>query len=88
MDTSDDDLIWDIRKKIGMVFQNPDNPDCILRGWRWSGIRSWKHRDRESELEVNNALKSVGMYEYRNREAHKLWRTEAAIGAVAMRPVA
>ena len=25
MDTNDDDLIWDIRKKIGMVFQNPDN---------------------------------------------------------------
>ncbi len=25
MDTRDDNLIWDIRKTVGMVFQNPDN---------------------------------------------------------------
>ena len=92
MDTNDDDLIWDIRKKIGMVFQNPDNQivssmveDEVAFGPENIGIENPELRKR-----VDNALKSVGMYEYRNREAHKLSggqkRRIAIAGAVAMRP--
>ena len=44
----------------------------------------------ELRKRVDNALKSVGMYEYRNREAHKLSGGQkqriAIAGAVAMRP--
>lgn len=35
MNTADEDAIWEIRKKAGMVFQNPDKPDhwkCSRRG--------------------------------------------------------
>ena len=92
MDTNDDDLIWDIRKKIGMVFQNPDNQivssmveDEVAFGPENIGIENPELRKR-----VDNALKSVGMYEYRNREAHKLSGGQkqriAIAGAVAMRP--
>ena len=92
MDTNDDDLIWDIRKKIGMVFQNPDNQivssmveDEVVFGPENIGIENPELRKR-----VDNALKSVGMYEYRNREAHKLSGGQkqriAIAGAVAMRP--
>jgi len=91
MDTNDD-LIWDIRKKIGMVFQNPDNQivssmveDEVAFGPENIGIENPELRKR-----VDNALKSVGMYEYRNREAHKLSGGQkqriAIAGAVAMRP--
>ena len=92
MDTNDDDLIWDIRKKIGMVFQNPDNQivssmveDEVAFGPENIGIENPELRKR-----VDNALKSVGMYEYRNSEAHKLSGGQkqriAIAGAVAMRP--
>ena len=92
MDTNDDDLIWDIRKKIGMVFQNTDNQivssmveDEVAFGPENIGIENSELRKR-----VDNALKSVGMYEYRNREAHKLSGGQkqriAIAGAVAMRP--
>lgn len=92
MDTKDDDLIWDIRKKIGMVFQNPDNQivssmieDEVAFGPENLGIENPELRQR-----VENALKAVGMYEYRNREAHKLSGGQkqriAIAGAVAMRP--
>ena len=92
LDTNDDDLIWDIRKKIGMVFQNPDNQivssmveDEVAFGPENIGIENPELRKR-----VDNALKSVGMYEYRNREAHKLSGGQkqriAIAGAVAMRP--
>lgn len=92
MDTNDDDLIWDIRKKIGMVFQNPDNQivssmveDEVAFGPENIGVENPELRKR-----VDNALKSVGMYEYRNREAHKLSGGQkqriAIAGAVAMRP--
>ena len=92
MDTNDDDLIWDIRKKIGMVFQNPDNQivssmveDEVAFDPENIGIENPELRKR-----VDNALKSVGMYEYRNREAHKLSGGQkqriAIAGAVAMRP--
>lgn len=92
MDTNDDDLIWDIRKKIGMVFQNPDNQivssmveDEVAFGPENIGIENPELRKR-----VDNALKSVGMYEYRNREAHKLSGGQkqriAIAGAIAMRP--
>jgi cobalt import ATP-binding protein cbiO 3 len=75
-----------------MVFQNPDNQivssmveDEVAFGPENIGIENPELRKR-----VDNALKSVGMYEYRNREAHKLSGGQkqriAIAGAVAMRP--
>ena len=92
MDTNDDDLIWDIRKKIGMVFQNPDNQivSSMVEDEVAFGPENIRIENPELRKRVDNALKSVGMYEYRNREAHKLSGGQkqriAIAGAVAMRP--
>lgn len=74
MDTSDDEKIIDIRKTVGMVFQNPDNQivativeDDVAFGPENLGVPPEEIRKR-----VDDALKAVGMYEFRGREPHRL----------------
>ena len=74
LDTSDDSKITDIRRTVGMVFQNPDNQivativeDDVAFGPENLGIAPDEIRKR-----VDDSLKAVGMYEYRLREPHKL----------------
>ena len=63
-----------IRRIVGMVFQNPDNQivativeDDVAFGPENLGVEPSEIRRR-----VDEALKTVGMYEYREREPHKL----------------
>lgn len=74
MDTSDEEKTVDIRKTVGMVFQNPDNQivativeDDVAFGPENLGVEP-----SEIRKAVDNALKAVGMYEFRNREPHRL----------------
>jgi energy-coupling factor transport system ATP-binding protein len=74
MDTSDDSKLWDIRQTAGMVFQNPDNQlvativeEDIAFGPENQGVESSEIRRR-----VDDALNTVGMYEYRTRPPHLL----------------
>lgn len=74
MDTSDPDKENDIRRTVGMVFQNPDNQivativeDDVAFGPENLGVDPEEIRKR-----VDDALKSVGMYEFRHKEPHKL----------------
>lgn len=74
MDTSDDNKLWDIRQTAGMVFQNPDNQlvativeEDIAFGPENLGIDPEEIRRR-----VDDALKTVGMYEFRKRPPHSL----------------
>ena len=74
MDTSDDSKLIDVRRTVGMVFQNPDNQivativeDDVAFGPENLGIEPKEIRRR-----VDDALKAVGMYEFRDREPHKL----------------
>lgn len=91
MDTSIDENVWDIRKTAGMVFQNPDNQivativeEDVAFGPENMGIEPQEIRDR-----VNNALKVVGMYEYRRHAPHLLSGGQkqrvAIAGILAMR---
>ena len=64
----------EIRRIVGMVFQNPDNQivativeDDVAFGPENLGIEPNEIRRR-----VDDALKSVNMYEFRHREPHKL----------------
>ncbi len=64
----------EIRRIVGMVFQNPDNQivativeDDVAFGPENLGIEPKEIRRR-----VDDALKSVNMYEFRHREPHKL----------------
>ena len=63
-----------IRRKVGMVFQNPDNQivativeDDVAFGPENLGVEPSEIRRR-----VDEALKSVNMYEFREREPHKI----------------
>lgn len=74
MDTFDENNIIDIRRKVGMVFQNPDNQivativeDDVAFGPENLGVEP-----SEIRKAVDNALKAVGMYELRKREPHRL----------------
>ncbi len=74
IDTKDEDKLYDIRRRVGMVFQNPDNQivativeDDVAFGPENLGVEPDEIRRR-----VDDALKAVGMYEYRLREPHKL----------------
>ncbi len=74
MDTSDEDKLIAVRRNVGMVFQNPDNQivanvveEDVAFGPENLGIASPAIRHR-----VDNALKQVGMYEYREHAPHLL----------------
>ena len=74
MDTSDEKKTVDIRKTVGMVFQNPDNQivativeDDVAFGPENLGVEP-----SEIRKAVDSALKAVGMYEFRKREPHRL----------------
>ena len=90
-DFSEDD-VFEIRKKVGMVFQNPDNQlvatvveEDVAFGPENLGL------DREEiRARVDAALKVVGMYDYREHAPHKLSGGQkqrvAIAGIIAMRP--
>lgn len=74
MDTSNENLLYDIRRTVGMVFQNPDNQivativeDDVAFGPENLGVPP-----AEIRRKVDEALKEVEMFEYRQREPHKL----------------
>lgn len=92
MDTMDDEKLLTIRKTTGMVFQNPDNQivanvveEDVAFGPENLGISSAEIRRR-----VDNALKQVGMYEYREHAPHLLSGGQkqriAIAGIIAMEP--
>ena len=92
MDTADEDKLIDIRRTVGMVFQNPDNQivanvveEDVAFAPENLGIPSGEIRRR-----VDDALKAVGMYEYRTHAPHLLSGGQkqriAIAGVIAMEP--
>ena len=92
MDTSDEDKTIDIRRRVGMVFQNPDNQivanvveDDVAFAPENLGLAPQEIRRR-----VDDALKQVGMYEFRSHAPHLLSGGQkqrvAIAGVIAMEP--
>ncbi|QNO17379.1 energy-coupling factor transporter ATPase [Caproicibacterium amylolyticum] len=74
MDTADESKTFDIRRRVGMVQQNPDNQlvasiveEDVAFGPENLGIEPHEIRKR-----VDEALKAVDMYEYRTHAPYKL----------------
>lgn len=92
INTKEDSRIWDIRQKVGMVFQNPDNQivatvveDDVAFGPENLGIEKSEIRRR-----VDNALALVRMSEFSKRQPHNLSGGQkqriAIAGIIAMSP--
>ena len=92
IDTADEERLLDIRRTVGMVFQNPDNQivanvveDDVAFAPENLGVPSEEIRRR-----VDEALKTVGMYEYRLHAPHLLSGGQkqrvAIAGVLAMQP--
>lgn len=89
----DDDSIFDIRKKVGMVFQNPDNQivSSIVEEDVAFGVENLGIAPDECRRRVDDALKTVGMYDYREKSPSKLSGGQkqrvAVAGIIAMKPM-
>ena len=92
LDTADEEHIIDVRRHVGMVFQNPDNQlvanvveDDVAFAPENLGVEPAEIRRR-----VNAALRLVGMYEYRMHAPHLLSGGQkqrvAIAGVIAMEP--
>ena len=92
IDTMDEERLLDIRRTVGMVFQNPDNQivanvveEDVAFAPENLGVPPEEIRRR-----VDDALKTVGMYEYREHAPHLLSGGQkqrvAIAGVLAMAP--
>ena len=92
METTDEELLLEIRRTVGMVFQNPDNQivsnvveEDVAFAPENLGVPTAEIRSR-----VDDALKTVGMYEYREHAPHLLSGGQkqriAIAGVLAMQP--
>ncbi len=92
MDTTDEDKVWDIRQKAGMVFQNPDNQIIgqIVEEDVGFGPENMGVPTEEIWERVNESLKTVGMYEYRKASPNHLSGGQkqrvSIAGVIAMHP--
>ena len=90
--TKDEKKLFEIRRSVGMVFQNPDNQivattveEDVAFGLENLGVPYDEMHER-----VEEALKSVGMYEWREMQPHLLSGGQkqrvAIAGVIAMQP--
>ncbi len=92
MDTADDDRLLDIRRRVGIVFQNPDNQivTTVVREDVAFGLENLGIPTEEMIVRVDEALKSVGMESYAESAPHMLSGGQkqriAIAGMLAMEP--
>lgn len=92
MDTKDESLLLEIRRRVGMVFQNPDNQivSNVVEEDVAFAPENLGMPPEEIRKTVDEALKRVGMYEFREHAPHLLSGGQkqriAIAGALAMKP--
>lgn len=91
--TQDEDVVYNARRKVGMVFQNPDNQivSSIVEEDVAFGVENLGVEPKECRRRVDAALKTVGMYAERLKSPSKLSGGQkqrvAVAGIIAMRPL-
>lgn len=92
LDTSREENLWEVRKKTGMVFQNPDNQIIgnIVEEDVGFGPENLGVPTEEIWKRVDESLKSVGMAAYRLKSPNRLSGGQkqrvAIAGVMAMKP--
>ena len=91
-DTSNEKMTIEIRRQVGMVFQNPDNQivATVVEEDVAFAPENLGYPPEEIRKRVDDALKTVGMYEYREHAPHLLSGGQkqrvAIAGVLAMGP--
>ncbi len=92
VDTADEEYELEIKRKVGMVFQNPDNQlvASVVEEDVAFGPENLGFSPNEIRNRVDEALNAVGMYEFRKSTPHHLSGGQkqriAIAGIIAMRP--
>ena len=92
MDSAEEKNLWDIRQKVGMVFQNPDNQIIgqVVEEDVGFGPENMGVPTKEIWERVEESLKTVGMYEFRKYSPNKLSGGQkqrvSIAGVIAMHP--
>lgn len=92
IDTRKPEMVWEIRQRAGMVFQNPDNQIVhnIVEEDVGFGPENLGVPTAEIWERVNDSLKKVGMYEHRKESPNNLSGGQkqrvAIAGVLAMKP--
>lgn len=92
IDTGKPEMVWEIRQRAGMVFQNPDNQIVhnIVEEDVGFGPENLGVPTAEIWERVNDSLKKVGMYEHRKESPNNLSGGQkqrvAIAGVLAMKP--
>lgn len=92
MDTGEQEKVWDIRQRAGMVFQNPDNQIIgqVVEEDVGFGPENMGVPTKEIWERVEESLRAVGMYEYRKYAPNKLSGGQkqrvSIAGVLAMHP--
>ena len=92
LDTAEEERLLDVRRTVGMVFQNPDNQMVanVVEEDVAFAPENLGVEPKEIRRRVDEALKAVGMYEYRHHAPHLLSGGQkqrvAIAGVIAMEP--
>ena len=92
MDTRNEDHLYDVRQKVGMVFQNPDNQivATIVEEDVAFAPENLGVPPEEIRTRIDEAMKLAGIYEKREAAPYKLSGGQkqrvAIAGVIAMRP--
>ena len=92
MDTREEDHLYDIRQKVGMVFQNPDNQivATIVEEDVAFALENLGVPTPEIRTRIDEAMKMAGIYDKKDKAPYKLSGGQkqrvAIAGVIAMRP--
>ena len=92
MDTADEAHLYDIRQKVGMVFQNPDNQivATVVEEDVAFALENLGVPPKEIRTRIDAAMEMAGIYKYREKAPHKLSGGQkqrvAIAGVIAMNP--
>ena len=90
--TTDDERLLDIRQKVGMVFQNPDNQivATVVEEDVAFALENLGVEPSEIRIRIDEAMKKTGIFKHKESAPHKLSGGQkqrvAIAGVIAMRP--
>ncbi len=92
MDVTDEENVYDVRQKVGMVFQNPDNQivATVVEEDVAFALENLGVPPAEIRTRIDEAMQTAGIYKYREKAPHQLSGGQkqrvAIAGILAMRP--